>query len=317
MNNETADILRQFENLYISFPSFERAVTAIIDNVNLHRDANLVNNLLIVGESGAGKSSLCDVMLNKYPRTRTRTQDKISALYVPVPAAASIKNLSEAVLWSLGDPLPGSGSNTSKTNRIVTLCRNCEVKLILFDEAQHLYDRGREKTHYMVGDWLKRLIDELNIPIVFLGLPRLERLLQTNEQLRRRFSKRLQLKLGQLEGIAIETECLQLFMTLGESLRLRLSPGDYAWPELGLRLYYATDGRIAFIKKLLSSSLQYALEHHETVIGPEQLARAFTEDIWWGGIGALNPFHPEFQFRRLDRGGEPFEYFDMRLSHRK
>jgi len=198
--NEASSILRQFEKVYISFPSFERAVTAIIDNINLHRNAHLANNLLIVGDSGAGKSSLCDVIVNKYPRMRVPTQDKVTVLYVPVPAAASIKSVAETMLWNLGDPSFGSGSNVSKTNRIVTLCRNCEVNLVLFDEAQHLYDRGRQTTHYLVGDWLKRLIDELNIPTVFLGLPRLEQLLQSNEQLRRRFSKRLQLTLGQTQG---------------------------------------------------------------------------------------------------------------------
>jgi len=107
-----------------------------------------------------------------------------------------------------------------------------------------------------------------------------------------------------------------MFMTLGKSLSLTLSPGDYSWSEIGLRLYYATDGRIAFIKKLLTSSLQFALERQETGIGPEQLARAFTEDIWWGGIGPLNPFSPDFQFRRLDRGGEPFEIVSARSSRR-
>ena len=40
------------------------------------------------------------------------------------------------------------------------------------------------------ADWLKHLIDEVGVPTVLLGLPRLESLLQINEQLRRRFSRR-------------------------------------------------------------------------------------------------------------------------------
>lgn len=45
---------------------------------------------------------------------------------------------------------------------------------------------------------------------------------------------------------------------------------------------------------------------------PPDLEEAFTRDIWWEGIGKLNPFNPAFEFRRLDRAGEPFEQVDHR-----
>jgi DNA transposition AAA+ family ATPase len=60
----------------------------------------------------------------------------------------------------------------------------------------------------MVGDWIKSLIDQTGVPTVFLGLPRLEQILQVNEQLRRRFSRRIRLALGQSDKSSIHAECL-------------------------------------------------------------------------------------------------------------
>lgn len=299
--------LQRFDEEYIPFPPFVAAVNAVEANIALYRETGLAQHLLVLGDSGTGKSSLCRWVSEKYPRTVLLDRDLVSSLVVAVPPAATISSVAEAMLLRMGDPAPAIGSVSSKTSRVITLCRACRIEVVLFDEAQHIHDRGRVATHYMVGDWLKNLIDEMGVPTVFLGLPRLEHLLQMNEQLRRRFSKRLRLALGQSDTETIEAECLQLFVTLGSCLPMGLSTGDYSWPEMGQRLYYASDGRVAYIKRLLASALRHAMETDASQIGPPQLERVFTEEVWWEGIGPLNPFNPAFKFRRLDRGNEPFE----------
>jgi hypothetical protein len=74
-----------------------------------------------------------------------------------------------------------------------------------------------------------------------------------------------------------------------------------------MRLYYACDGRVGYVKKLLAAALRTCLEQSDDRIGVATLERSFSDEIWWEGIGALNPFHAQFAFRRLDRGGEPFQ----------
>ncbi|HQT29610.1 MAG TPA: TniB family NTP-binding protein [Thiobacillus sp.] len=306
-SNDAYGALKRFDEEYIPFPPFIAAANSIDANIAQYRETGLAQHLLVLGESGTGKSSLCRWVGEKYPRSVLLDRDLVPSLIVAVPPAATIASVAEAMLARLGDPSPSTGSISAKTARVITLCRGCRVEMVLFDEAQHIHDRGQVATHYMVGDWLKNLIDEMGVPTVFLGLPRLENLLQVNEQLRRRFSRRLRLALGQSDTETIDTECLQLFVTLGSCLPLRLSTGDYSWPELGRRLYFASDGRVAYIKRLLAGALRHAMETDAEQIGPTQLERVFTEEIWWEGIGALNPFNTEFKFRRLDRGNEPFE----------
>ena len=292
---------------YIPFPPFDAAIKAINKNINLYRKTGIADHVLITGESGSGKTTLCKWVEKQYPRYREPERDIVPALVISVPPAATIASVAEAMLKKLGDPSYLRGNISSKTIRVITLCKACKVEVLLFDEAQHINDRGKQATHYFVGDWLKSLIEDLAVPSVFLGLPRLALLLQVNEQLRGRVVKRLNLALGQSGTETLEKECFQLFRNLGNALPIPISYSPYNWKKFGLRLAYASDGRVRYIKRLLRVALEYAIEERETVLSPALLERAFTEVVWESGIGALNPFHPAFEFRRLDRGGEPFQ----------
>lgn len=314
---EVAQRLQDFEEQYLPFPTFVAAKNEIERHLQMFREAGLARNMLILGEAGTGKSSLCRWMMTQYPRQRLLERDQIEILHMVVPPAATMMGVADALLSSLGDPHPGRGSITLKTSRIVTLCRNCKVELLLVDEAQHLQDRGNVRTHYLVGDWFKHLIDRLAVPTVMLGLPQLQKLLETNEQLRRRFSRRIWLGLGQSDNVSIETECYDLFLALSTLLPFSVVPGSYEAQDMGSRLYYACDGRVAYIKKLLFAALRAALEGDHEVIDEGLLQRAFIEEVWSEGIGKLNPFHPDFEHRRLDRRGEPFQIIDPSTLPRK
>ncbi|MTD33059.1 AAA family ATPase [Paludibacterium sp. dN 18-1] len=304
---EVAAQLQRFDEDYIPFPPFVAALDAIESHLTLFRESGLVQNLLVLGESGTGKSSLCRWLTNKYPKVIATDRDILPVLFVSIPPGGTVPNLAESILAALGDPDPSQGKNSVKTARIVKLCAQCKVELLLLDEAQHLHDRGQAGTHYYVADWLKSLLDALQIPAVFLGLPRLETLLQVNEQLRRRFTQRLHLSLGQGEAADIHHESLQLFVSLGACLSIPLTPAPFSWDELGMRIFFASDGRVAYVKKLLAGAYRQALENQLPVIDPPLLAQIFRRDVWVQGVGALNPFEQDFEFRRLDRGFEPFE----------
>lgn len=307
---ETTEVyarLKSFDEQYIPFPPFVAAVNAIEANLHMFRETGVASHMLVTGEAGTGKSSLCRWLALQHPRRVLPERDMVEVLLTAIPPAASISSVASTMLGALRDPHANVGTISQKTHRVVTLCRGCGVEMLLFDEAQHLQDRGDTKTHYMVGDWLKHLIDELAVPTVLLGLPRLENVLQINDQLRRRFSSRRRLAVGQSDTYSIETECLQLYLSLTSLINIPVDSHPYSAQEMGVRLYYASDGRVAFIKKLLFAALRCALELDMDAIDAPLLERAFTDEIWWEGVGKLNPFNPDFDYRRLDRGGEPFE----------
>ncbi len=309
--------LRDFDEQYIPFPTFVAAVGAIESNLRMFRESGVARHMLVIGEPGTGKTSLCRWLSHQHPLRELPERNHVEVLIASVPPTATVVSITTAILNALGDPYPDRGTVATKTERVMKLCRTCGVEMLLFDEAQHLHDRGGTVTHYMVGDWLKNLIDGLSVPTVLLGLPRLERLLHVNDQLRRRFSTRRNLALGHSESQSIEAECLQLFSSLVSLIDLPVSAHPYSPHEMGTRLYYGSDGRVAYIKKLLFAALRQALEMDLDKIDARMLECAFTNEIWWEGTGKLNPFHPAFEFRRLDRGGEPFQDSGALQTRRK
>lgn len=308
--------LSQFSQEHLNFPPFMSAFEEVERALQLYRSGAMIQNLLITGESGTGKTTLCQLICQKYPRIVLPERDVQPVLYVSIPPAATIGGVAEAMLTRLGDPQPGQGTGSAKTARVARLAKGVGVELLLIDEANHIQDRGRSPTQYLVGDWVKSLMDNLQVPTVLLGLPRVENLLRVNEQLRRRFSRQMRMELGQNPDKSVEQECLDLFYTLASCMPIPFSIGSESWESLACRVYFATDGRVAYLKKLLISAIRLAFEQSLNEIRRQELAQAFETEIWPQGTGTLNPFSRDFVFRRLDRQGEPFEQGALRAQTR-
>lgn len=301
------EALHRFNGEYLQFPPFVAAFEHIDGLLQLFRSTGVAQSLLVLGEAGTGKTTLCKTLLKQHPKTVLPERDVVPVLFVPIPPAATIASVAESMLTRLGDPAPGIGTTSNKTARATRLARACSVELLLFDEANHIQDRGQSPTQYLVGDWVKGVIDELAVPTVLLGLPRVANLLRVNEQLRRRFTRRLHMELGQDPETPIATQCLQLFASLTPSLPVPFSKGSMSWGELAHRLHSATDGRVAYLKILLAGAIRAVFNNSIDELTVADLENSFTEEIWPQGVGPLNPFHGSFEFRRLDRQGEPFE----------
>lgn len=168
-------------------------------------------------------------------------------------------------------------------------------------EFKHIFEK------WVIDIYAQQKHRTLGVPTVLLGLPRVASLLQVNEQVRRRFSRRRYLQMGQQGETSVEAECLQLFLSLGDNFPIPVSCGSMGWSEMAQRIYFACDGRVAYIKKLLAGGIRLALEQELPNVGPQTLEIAFTQDVWWEGVDQLNPFNERFEFRRLNRANEPFE----------
>lgn len=311
MNLAFYDAIKQLQDAYLMFPAFQTAYDQIEENLKLYRATGVAQNLLILGESGTGKTSLARSFTESYPKQALLERDLLPVLHVSVPAAATISGTVEEVLRQLADPEPERGTVSVKTARAVKIARGCGVEMLLIDEAQHIQDRGRHHTQYHVGDWLKSFMDAMGLPVTLLGLPRTQALLQTNEQLRRRFTHRMSLSVHDGAKETNDEDSLKLFRALSDALPLPLDARPYGWREFGMRLHFATDGRIAYVKQLLVNAYSHAVNQSGSCISAGELAHAFTATIWPNGIGALNPFHQDFEFRSLNRLGEPFQIGEM------
>ncbi|MEX3669394.1 TniB family NTP-binding protein [Paraburkholderia phenoliruptrix] len=303
----SSELVATVRNTLIEHPAFALGISAIR---RCHRMGRFgleePGCLLIMGVSGSGKSTLRKEYARHHSRRETDEATVIPVLHLELPAQPTIKNVAERILLALGDPLFARGSAEAMTARIVTLFRNCRVELVILDEFQHFIDHSREKVETKVADWLKHLINATRVPFVLMGLHRCQRILQSNEQLRRRFSRQITLEPF---GVA-DRKARRIFDGLLRSiwgcLPVKCSPELSNGGDNVERIHFATYGLIGYVMTLVAASVEIVLEDGRPAIDRDVLAKAFSQSIWPEGRGCLNPFHPGFTNRPLTNSGEPF-----------
>jgi hypothetical protein len=297
--------LKLVEDILIPHSHFSRAVSRLRHVIDLSSKGAEARHTLLVGESGTGKTWLAKYVQSLYPCGREGGETVIPVLLVETPARPSLKGLAEAILTSLGDPFADRGTIITKRKRALGLLARCKVELIVLDEFQHFLDHGIFDSMHAVSDWLKLFIEDVKVPFMLMGLPRCAAILQMNEQLRRRFSSRLE-----LPTLSIDTETGELeFRTVLHQIDKAL-PTDQlsglAEVTMARRLHFASNGHLGYLRTLITKAFELMASESRAQLDANLLEQAFVEVIWHEGTKALNPFNAAFQFRRLDRIGEPF-----------
>ncbi|HWW05904.1 TniB family NTP-binding protein [Collimonas sp.] len=297
--------LKAVEDILIPHRHFTETVSRLQRVIELARHGAEPRHTLLLGESGTGKTWIAQYLASLYPHQTEKYGLKIPILLVQTPATPSLKGLAEAILTALGDPVVLRGTASEKRERALGLLRKLKVELIIFDEFQHFLDHGKQDSLISVSDWLKRFIDDASIPCLLMGLPRCEAILQVNEQLRRRFSPRLELLPFSLDTEAEACEFQAVLKEIDKALpNEHLSGLDEE--TLATRLFYASNGLIGYLRTLITGAFELMVVENRSTLDITLLERAFIEVIWKEGQKALNPFHPKFKLRKLNQLGEPF-----------
>ena len=297
--------LKVVENILIPHDHFAKAVKRLQKVIEFARNGAEPRHTLLVGESGTGKTWMAQYLASLYPLHSDKDGVAIPILLIQTPATPSLKGLAEAILAALGDPIALRGTASDKRKRALSLLRALKVEFIIFDEFQHFLDHGVYDSLNSVSDWLKRFIDEANVPCLLMGLPRCEAILQVNEQLRRRFSSRLELPAFSIDTEAGEMEFRSVLKGIDNSLPIQQLSG-LAEVDLARRLYFASNGLLGYLRTLITGAFELMVAENLSKLDIGLFERAFVEVIWKNGKNALNPFHSKFCDRKLDRIGEPF-----------
>jgi hypothetical protein len=182
------------------------------------------------------------------------------------------------------------GTIGNQTIRLIGLIKDCGVELIILDEFQHFIDRDSEKVLKTVSDWLKTLILDTNLPIILIGLPEAEQVLQlkSHSQLSRRFANRYCLSPFDWQsdnGLEFRT-----FLHLLESSLPLKEVSNLGSSEMALRCYYASDGVIAYVMKLIRYGTYVALKQGQEKLDLNILGAAFEHYVYADKSDKVNPF---------------------------
>ena len=305
MRDQFFQAIKTLKNNIIRYPQFEFAYQEIQNNLQLKQQTGIAQHLSCFSPSGTGKTTLKREIEKAYPRSIQNQRFLIPVLTVDTPAIPSVPNIAETMLISLGDPASDKGSVAQKTMRILHFLKECNVQMIIFDELQHFIDQGRRNAPFQVSDWLKDLVDQANIPTVLMGLERSEQILKINEQLRRRFNRQISLPafdITQEYGFQIFAGVI---IKLQELLNFPIE-FDLTNSKNVERIYFATNGIIDYIVKLLLCSYQITLQDGKEAITQASLYKAFIVSIWRDASDDLNPFHTSFTSQPLTKLNMPF-----------
>ena len=146
---------------------------------------------VLLSPSRCGKTEVLEAIAREYPVTKIDGIRNTPVLIVYVPSGGGTRALDEAVIRALGvhPPKNVAGENGLK-EFMFTQLKNANVRVILFDEASHLVEKGARIVSAAASDWFKVLHTKaVNIGVVMSGIPRLQRLIDANVQLRNRVSK--------------------------------------------------------------------------------------------------------------------------------
>ena len=166
--------------------------------------------------------------------------------------------------------------------------KDCGVSLVFLDEFQHFIDRDSAKVLKTVSDWLKDLILDTKVPMILIGLPEAETVLQLNSQLSRRFANRHNLSpFSWADDSGIE---FRTFLHAVESQLPLMEPSNLSESEMALRFYYASDGIIGYLMKLIRYGTHLALKQGQEKLEFSVLARAFEQYVKADKPYKNNPF---------------------------
>lgn len=269
------------------------------------RKHGIGGGLLIMAPSGAGKSTLGRCYHASFPREHQAERTYIPVLLVTVPSSPTSRSLAGEILEALGFKKHHRGSAPEKTAVIYDLIVKCGVEMVILDEAQHLFYPPTVAAFRDLTDWLKNFLEISKVCLVACGLPAAEMVINSNEQLRRRFSERLRITPFSISDEEDFREFRGILKTFEAKLPLPVEMQLYE-SNLARRLHVASYGLLDYVVKTLEGAVFAAVSAGREVIDLEVLAAGFRDRVWRDVPDRLNPFHPESPLRPLDRPGEVF-----------
>lgn len=281
-------------------PEFQQCWTEVGKLHEEQQSQSEPKNFMILGVSGVGKSTLIRKYKEKHSNEASKRAGSIPIVTFSAPSAPTAKALMQTINRAFRGP--DTGSSAELMRRAVHYINHFKVEVLFMDEAHHLIDRGRMKTHAHLGDCWKEFSDQVGCCIGMCGAPRLRLLFDTNNQLRNRWSASFALRPFSYDDD--QKPLAQFLWTLAKGTALEGGQQFLLQPDTITRIQYATDGVPVVVVKLLQSL-------RKVMVDATGLDMTVLDKAWdFHGTSSLplhrRPFRKDFNFERLMGFDEPF-----------
>ncbi|MZR15384.1 AAA family ATPase [Maritimibacter sp. DP07] len=180
-------ILRIRGDRWVSYPRAEVAL-AKLETFLAFPERTRMPNLLLVGESGMGKTMIIEKFSRDHPSS---FDDTTGRLHMPVVAVQMVSGPDETrfyrrILAAIGAPEPPRATLAVLESLTLRLLMELRPHMLVIDEI-HSLQAGTVREQARFLNMLRFLGNELRVPLVCVGTAQARNALRTDAQLVRRF----------------------------------------------------------------------------------------------------------------------------------
>lgn len=280
------------EHVLITYPVWESVTKEISDRHERGKYSCEPQCIAIVGPTGAGKTTLINHYIKKYPAIQTPNTFIRKATLATFFQPPTEKNVAQAFLEGYEDPRSTEGSIGNMTKRIKGFNTDCQTEIHFIDELQEVYNRDKQKIMQNVTNWLKFIIKDLKGTFVLCGLEgQVEQIININPQLARLFGPPIILSPFAWDKKDLTTKATFIkFLNLVENQLPFPKKSDLTSEGMAWRLFASSRGRVGFLMSIIRESTHLSIEKNQDCLSLDYLAKGFEKRNIGRILGIDNPF---------------------------
>jgi len=253
-----------------------------LDDLLTHPKTHRMPNLLIVGDTNAGKTMLANRFVQLHPADKTLGGEAVivPVLAIQAPPGPDEGRFYNAILEALATPYNPRERVAQQQIQVLRMLKRIGIQMLIIDEVHNVLTGSVTKQRQFLNV-LKYLGNDLQITLVGLGTKEALRALQADPQLANRFEP------AALPPWQLDQEFQMLLASFERALPLR-QPSGLADETLARKLLALSEGSLGELSVLLTSAAVYAV-------------RSGTERIDEKVLAAIDWVPPSERRRRAER----------------
>jgi hypothetical protein len=234
-----------------------------LDQLLVYPKSLRMPNLLIVGRSGNGKSSILERFAHRHPVQITSTGSPIApVLHLSMPETPDESEFWSEILWSMGISHGDRDSAASKKRQAKSILGYAGIRVLVIDEFNNLTTAGKRAADLLAA--IKGLSNDLKICVIAAGTQAAINALNLEPQMKSRFEP------AALDRWKLDTEYLR-FLASYERLLPLAEPSNLASRELAPKLHSKAGETLGSTVKLLKEAASFAISSGREKIDSEVL----------------------------------------------
>lgn len=203
----------------------------------------------LLGPTRVGKSMVAKRLVKRAEPAHSLAPMK-NIVHAKLPPQPNGRDIYAAILKELGKE-PGSKETTNSVKaRVAQGLNSLKIEVVILDEVNHIAERGSNLTPRAAADHLKAFVDETGVTLILQGLPRFQRIIDQNEQLRDRASNTIVFRPYDWQADADR----EAFATAADSAMISLSRSGFRvsldFEDVVRRIYGASGGRVPIMIRI-------------------------------------------------------------------